>query len=69
MQNMLNVVMRRAGTDAMGKPRSQKVSVVLNDGTQFELFVDAVGPTAMMCRNENGKEMIIPYTSIKYIEP
>jgi hypothetical protein len=69
MQNLLNVVMRRAGTDDMGKPRPPKVSVVLNDGSQLELFVDAAGPTAVMCRKEDGKEMLIPYTSISYILP
>ena len=69
MQNLLNVVMRRAGTDDMGKPLAPKVSVVLTDDTQHELFLEAAGPSAVMCRTADGQEMLIPYTSIKYIMP
>ena len=69
MQNLLNIVMRRAGTDSMGKPMSPHVKLMLVDDTVHDLVLEAAGPTAMMCRTQDNQEMIIPYTSIKYIMP
>ena len=69
MQNLLNVVMRRAGTDDMGKPLAPKVAVVLMDDSQHQVLLESAGPSAVMCRTEEGQEMLIPYTSIKYIMP
>ncbi|GEM_PF-2067463 len=69
MQNMLNVVMRRAGTDKVGKPRPPRVAMVLTDGTEIEVLVEAAGPTAAMGKSTDGREMIIPYSSIRYILP
>ena len=69
MQNMLNVVMRRAGTDSKGKPISPHVKLMLLDDTVHDLFVEAAGPTAMMCRTQDNREMLIPYTSVKYLLP
>lgn len=69
MQNLLNVVMRRAGTDQMGKPLAPKVAIVLADDSRHELMLESAGPSAVMCRTADGQEMLIPYTSIKYIMP
>jgi len=69
MQNLLNVVMRRAGTDPQGKPLAPRVSVQLIDDTQIDVHMDSAGPTALACRRDDGQEMIIPYTAIKFILP
>jgi len=53
----------------MGKPLAPKVSVVLVDDTQHEVALESAGPSAALCRTADGREMLIPYTSIKYIMP
>ena len=69
MQTHLNVVMRKAGTDKKGKPLAPKIFITLMDDTQIDLFLEAAGPVAMMGKDTDGREMIIPYTSIKYVHP
>ncbi|MBN2082292.1 hypothetical protein JW859_08805 [bacterium] len=69
MQNLLNFVMRRAGTDAKGRPLAPRVAVLFTDDAQIDVLLDSAGPSALQCRRDDGQEMIIPYTAIKYIMP